>query len=76
LREETGVEVTTVESLCFDDHGAEIFVVHLSDQVSLGVPDEHLPSSERDTVDARWVPVVDLVDDVQVRRVIEALRSR
>jgi hypothetical protein len=50
--------------------------VHLDERVALGVPDEHLPVSERDTVDARWVPVADLVDDAQVRRVIEALRAR
>ena len=75
LREETGIEVTSVEPLCPDDHGAEVFVVHLEDRVSLGIPDEHLPISQRDTVDARWVPVADLVDDPQVRLVLEALRS-
>ncbi len=75
LREETGVEVASVESLCVDGHGAQVFVAHLEDRVSLGVPDEHLPVSERDTVDARWVRVADVADDVQVRLVIEALRS-
>jgi ADP-ribose pyrophosphatase YjhB (NUDIX family) len=74
LREETGVDVTSVEPLCVDDHGAQVFVVHLDDRVELGVPDEHLPLSGRNTLDARWVPVADLVDDVQVRLVIEAPR--
>ena len=74
LREETGVDVASVEPLCVDDDGAKVFVAHLENRVSLGVPDEHVLVSERDTVDARWVRVADVADDMQIRLVIKALR--
>lgn len=78
LREETGIDVSDqgpLRLLCIDQAGAEVFVIVLSERAELAEPDGHLPEEQRTTFAARWMPLAELADDVQVRDVIASLQA-